>query len=174
MRERCNELCTKPTTGQCKLCDALDERDRFLRVVQWSILLILGSICIILAVLQISPPLTIWNWSIVIQSFEYIVLAITAIIVWKYTRETVLLRVEAQKQVKIAQKQVEETQKQTEAQLRPFISVEPVFMEDSSHGSFIAKNLGNGTAINIRVWFIRVHYELKRREGDNVPFNERL
>jgi hypothetical protein len=28
-RERCTSLCTKPTTGTCKLCDALDERDAF-------------------------------------------------------------------------------------------------------------------------------------------------
>ena len=30
-RERCNELCTKASTGLCVLCDALDERDRFWR-----------------------------------------------------------------------------------------------------------------------------------------------
>ena len=30
-RERCNELCTKASTGLCVLCDALDERDRFER-----------------------------------------------------------------------------------------------------------------------------------------------
>jgi len=28
---RCNELCTKETTGACALCEALAERDRFLR-----------------------------------------------------------------------------------------------------------------------------------------------
>src|SRR5712691_8915866 len=28
---RCNELCTKEITGQCALCDALAERDRFIR-----------------------------------------------------------------------------------------------------------------------------------------------
>jgi len=28
--DRCNELCTKETTGQCALCDALAERDRFI------------------------------------------------------------------------------------------------------------------------------------------------
>jgi hypothetical protein len=31
VRERCNELCTKSSTGRCALCDALDERDRFER-----------------------------------------------------------------------------------------------------------------------------------------------
>lgn len=30
--DRCNELCTKETTGQCAVCDALAERDRF---IQW-------------------------------------------------------------------------------------------------------------------------------------------
>jgi hypothetical protein len=30
-RERCNELCTKASTGLCALCDALVERDRFIR-----------------------------------------------------------------------------------------------------------------------------------------------
>jgi hypothetical protein len=29
--DRCNELCTKETTGQCALCDALAERERFIR-----------------------------------------------------------------------------------------------------------------------------------------------
>ena len=29
--QRCNELCTKETTGACMLCEALAERDRFLR-----------------------------------------------------------------------------------------------------------------------------------------------
>ncbi len=29
-RERCNELCTKETTGVCKVCQALEEADRFL------------------------------------------------------------------------------------------------------------------------------------------------
>src|SRR5262249_18638235 len=29
---RCNELCTKEATGTCALCDALAERDRFIRV----------------------------------------------------------------------------------------------------------------------------------------------
>jgi hypothetical protein len=29
---RCNELCAKETTGQCTLCDALAERDRFERL----------------------------------------------------------------------------------------------------------------------------------------------
>jgi len=28
--ERCNELCTQEATGQCALCDALAERDRFI------------------------------------------------------------------------------------------------------------------------------------------------
>ena len=30
-RERCNELCTKASTGMCAHCDAFDERDRFER-----------------------------------------------------------------------------------------------------------------------------------------------
>jgi steroid delta-isomerase-like uncharacterized protein len=30
--DRCNELCTKETTGQCTLCEALAERDRFIRL----------------------------------------------------------------------------------------------------------------------------------------------
>ena len=30
-RERCNELCTKATTGACTLCDKLDEADEFIR-----------------------------------------------------------------------------------------------------------------------------------------------
>ena len=29
--DRCNELCTKDATGACTLCEALAERDRFLR-----------------------------------------------------------------------------------------------------------------------------------------------
>jgi steroid delta-isomerase-like uncharacterized protein len=30
--DRCNELCTKEVTGQCALCEALAERDRFIRL----------------------------------------------------------------------------------------------------------------------------------------------
>ena len=30
--DRCNELCTKEMTGQCTLCEALAERDRFIRL----------------------------------------------------------------------------------------------------------------------------------------------
>ena len=30
-RKRCNEICTKPITGSCKLCDTLDEADQFIR-----------------------------------------------------------------------------------------------------------------------------------------------
>src|SRR5215510_2930502 len=30
--DRCNELCTKEATGQCALCEALAERDRFIRL----------------------------------------------------------------------------------------------------------------------------------------------
>ena len=29
--DRCNELCTKDATGTCAVCEALAERDRFLR-----------------------------------------------------------------------------------------------------------------------------------------------
>ena len=30
--DRCNDLCTKETTGQCALCEVLAERDRFIRL----------------------------------------------------------------------------------------------------------------------------------------------
>ena len=30
--DRCNKFCTKEATGTCALCDALAERDRFIRV----------------------------------------------------------------------------------------------------------------------------------------------
>ena len=30
--DRCNDLCTRETTGQCSLCEALAERDRFIRL----------------------------------------------------------------------------------------------------------------------------------------------
>ena len=30
--DRCNEFCTKEATGQCALCEALAERDRFIRL----------------------------------------------------------------------------------------------------------------------------------------------
>jgi len=177
MRDRCHELCTKPTTGTCRLCDALDERDRFCRragvvilvgtiVVlgitrAWTLLaalgifllfwatvyllrssgfwqtvfahfspaqrntklgellirffegtdhdgirgvscLVLGSACSILAALHIVPSAIEWNWSLSVQIAEAVVLAITAVIVWRYTRETTLLRIEAQKQVEVA------------------------------------------------------------------------
>ena len=30
--DRCNELCTKATTGTCAVCEAVAERERFIRV----------------------------------------------------------------------------------------------------------------------------------------------
>jgi len=103
----------------------------------------------------------------VVERVGAIVLGATGLVLIWYTVETKSLRIEAQRQV-------EEIQQQTETQLRPFVIVEPIFTEDTSHGNFVARNVGNGTAINIRVWFVRVQYELKRRDGDNVPKNDFL
>jgi hypothetical protein len=88
--------------------------------------------------------------------------------VWRYTREITLLRIEAQKQVEVAQRQVEEIQQQTELQIRPFVMVEPIFAENTSHGNFVARNVGNGTGLNIRVWFVRAKYSLRERCGENI------
>jgi hypothetical protein len=95
-----------------------------------------------------------------------IVLATGLVLIW-YTVETKRLRAQAQRQV-------EEIQQQTEAQLRPFVIVEPTFTEGITHGEFIMRNIGNGTALNIRIWIVRVQYDIKRRQGDNMPTTDNL
>lgn len=62
---------------------------------------------------------------------QAIILVITGIIVWKYTKESQKLR--------------EEAQKQTELQLRPFVILEAT--QDHLH----VRNVGNGPAFNVRV-----------------------
>jgi hypothetical protein len=53
-RERSTSLCTKPTTGTCKLCDVLDERDAFLTAFRawltW-------------------PFVRVWSWIVDLWSF---------------------------------------------------------------------------------------------------------
>src|SRR6266702_1370415 len=38
----------------------------------------------------------------------------------------------------------------------------------------VLATVSNGTAINIHVWFVRVQYDLKRRQGDHLPENDGL
>jgi hypothetical protein len=96
-----------------------------------------------------------------------VILATTGLVLIWYTVETRRLRIQAQRQV-------EEIQQQTEVQVRPFVIVEPYFADDTTHGKFLARNVGNGTALNVRVWFVRVQYDLKRRQGDNIPEDDFL
>ena len=72
MRERCNELCTKETTGTCAHCQALDERDRFERpfwtVVAW--LRAYGSLAfLIVLTLGFLVPL-IYAWQLQFYQFD--------------------------------------------------------------------------------------------------------
>ena len=64
------------------------------------------------------------------------ILALTAYIVWRYTKETQRLR--------------KETQRQIELQLRPFVIFE------ATRDDLRVRNVGNGTAINVRVENIRL------------------
>jgi hypothetical protein len=73
------------------------------------------------------------------------ILFLTMIIVWIYTRETKRLREAAQGQVKESQNQAKEAQRQTELQLRPFVIFE------ATRDELRVKNIGNGTALNVRV-----------------------
>jgi predicted RNA-binding protein with TRAM domain len=88
---------------------------------------------------------------------QVIVLSITAYIVWKYTKETERLRLEAQKQVgaahkqiEVAQQQVAETQRQIEVQQRPFVILTPEARQGDLKGLKV-QNIGNSAAINIRI-----------------------
>lgn len=130
------------------------------------IYLVLGTICGILAALQIAPSATEWNWSIIVQVGEAVILAITAIIVWKYTRETTRLRVEAQRQVEVAQSQVRETQRQIEVQQRPFVIIQSV----DNQGVWL-RNIGNSSAINIKLWGARVSYNSVMLRRQNLTWD---
>lgn len=72
----------------------------------------------------------------IFEAANLLVLIVTATIVAWYTHETKKLRVEAQKQ--------------TELQLRPFVIFE------ATRECFQVRNIGNGTAINVRVADIRL------------------
>ncbi len=73
------------------------------------------------------------------------ILLITAGVVGWYAVETKCLRQATQMQVKESQNQVKESQRQTELQLRPFVIL------GSTHEKLYVKNVGNGTALNVRV-----------------------
>ncbi len=75
--------------------------------------------------------------------WQVIILAITAVIIFWYTVETYWLR--------------RESQRQTELQLRPFVVLEAVRQIEGV--GFQVKNIGNGTALNIRIGSVLVKYE---------------
>jgi hypothetical protein len=79
---------------------------------------------------------------------QAVILLITAYIVWRYTKETQRLR--------------EEAQRQTELQMRPFVVLE------ATHDDLQVKNLGNSTAINIRVEDIKL---TKPNEASSIIVN---
>jgi hypothetical protein len=68
-----------------------------------------------------------------------VILAITAVILWWYTRETKRLRETAQRQVEAAYQQIE-------VQQRPL-----VIIEAPRPDSLILRNVGNSAAINIKI-----------------------
>jgi len=82
-----------------------------------------------------------------IALFQTIAVFWTGIILIWYTWETSNLRKESQNQVKTAQNQITETRRQTEIQQRPCIIVE--YFGDPPR--LRARNVGNGTAINIKL-----------------------
>jgi hypothetical protein len=82
-----------------------------------------------------------------IALFQTIAIFLTGIILIWYTWETSNLRKESQNQVKAAQNQVTETRRQTEIQQRPCIIVEYF----GNPPRLRARNVGNGTAINIKL-----------------------
>jgi hypothetical protein len=80
------------------------------------------------------------------RSLEVINAAIlfwTGIIILIYTRETYKLREAAHKQIEVAQRQ-------TEIQQRPFVIFEVVRMQNVGYQGKL-KNIGNGTAFNIKI-----------------------
>jgi hypothetical protein len=76
------------------------------------------------------------------------ILAISAWIVWKYTKETQRLRQTAQGQVEVSREQVKVSQEQIETMQRPFIVVEPVWQEGRLD-RLKFRNVGNSAAVNM-------------------------
>jgi hypothetical protein len=76
------------------------------------------------------------------------ILAISACIVWKYTKETQRLRQTAQCQVEVSRTQVKVSQEQIETMQRPFIVVNPVWQEGRLD-RLKFRNVGNSAAVNI-------------------------
>jgi hypothetical protein len=76
------------------------------------------------------------------------ILAITAWIVWKYTKETQRLRQTAHCQVEVSREQVKVSQEQIETMQRPFIVVDPVWQEGCLD-QLKFRNVGNSAAVNI-------------------------
>jgi hypothetical protein len=75
---------------------------------------------------------------------QALLLAVNAVFVWEYLRETAAIRKTAQGQLKVSQFQVSLSQQQVEAQIRPALTVRP-------YGSLKLVNVGNGAALNLRL-----------------------
>lgn len=95
------------------------------------------------------PVASVWssiNWDCI----QAVILAVTAGIIWWYTKETQKLRQTAQQQVAAAHQQTQEIQRQIEVQLRPFLVVTARW-HGRQPGLLIVQNVGNGAAINILI-----------------------
>jgi hypothetical protein len=98
-----------------------------------------------------------------IALFQTITVYCTGVILIWYTWETLRLRQESQNQVKATQNQVTEIRRQTEIQQRPCIIVEYF----GNPPRLRVRNVGNGTAINIRLE--GVSFSPPLRHGNRFP-----
>jgi hypothetical protein len=85
-----------------------------------------------------SDIFTVLN-TVILPVLNPLILAITAVIVWRYTLETKRLRETAQRQVEAAYQQIE-------VQQCPL-----VIIEAPRQDSLIVRNIGNNAAINIKI-----------------------
>ncbi len=114
------------------------------------------------------PPSTfqivLWWLQYVSPFLQVLILAITGLIIWRYTKETQRLREEAQRQVeaiqrqtevfqqqvKTSQEQVKVTQEQIEVSQRPFVVIDPQWHEGRLR-TFRLRNIGNSAAVNVEI-----------------------
>lgn len=86
----------------------------------------------------------LWTGPFILRCLEVLVLAVTAGIVFKYTKETQRLRKSAETQIEKAQEQTKLIYTQNDLSIRPYV----VIWLDSDYKIKI-KNIGNDSALNI-------------------------
>jgi|SoiMetStandDraft_2_1073263.scaffolds.fasta_scaffold200384_1 hypothetical protein len=122
------------------------DREEYIAIVIIFVLLIAFSVFLLRQYFYMSDmsdkPLGIINAAILFWTGVAIVI---------YTRETYKLRETAQKQIEVVQQQVREAQRQTELQQQPFVVTGEQRTQTNALTLITVKNIGNGTAINIRI-----------------------